>query len=177
MSTRFYLMRHAAADYSGPDQWNTRGWGYDLAPLSEAGRSQANEVVDRVRHLAPEVMICSPTTRTMETAMHLVAHLSIPFRVEFDLHEWVPDLTFAWGGFKDVQRIQQDFDAKDGVRTEGGAENWESFAMMRQRMNCTLLRYATYQRVLVVCHGMVMRALTGQATIANTEILTYRLPE
>ena len=109
--------------------------------------------------------------------MHLVAKLSIPFRVAFDLHEWVPDRAFAWRGIKDVQPLQRDFDGKEGVHSADQPETWESFEMMRTRMHRTLRTYRGYETVLVVCHGMVMRALTGQDRIRNTELIAYQLPE
>lgn len=73
--------------------------------------------------------------------MHLVKQLRLPFHVEFDLHEWVPDLAFDWQGLRDVQRIERDFNTKGGIHSGDRPEQWESFDMMRERMTRTLRKY------------------------------------
>jgi len=166
-------MRHADADYTGPAERNTSGWGFDLAPLSDKGVDQTKKSIHQIKKISPEIVICSSTARALETTMHIISEFNLPFKVEFDIHEWVPDLNFQWKGIEDVLRIERDFNSKDGLHTPSEAENWESFPMMRERMNNALDKYNKYSKILVVCHSMVIRSLTGKKEIGNTEIIEY----
>jgi uncharacterized phosphatase len=175
MKTIFYLMRHAEADYSRPTEWNTRGWGFDLAPLSKKGVKESKLAVASVRKIAPDYIICSSAARALETTAHIIRELGIPFSVEFDIHEWVPDHCFEWSGIADVREIERDFDSKEGVHTQVESERWESFKMMKERMNRTLKKYDHHSKVLVVCHSLLMHSVTGKKSIENTEIIEYQL--
>ena len=168
-------MRHAESDYSGPMRWNAPGWGADLAPLSEKGKEQVRQIVPKIREISPNILLVSPTARTLETALHIVAELQIKFAVEFDLHEWVPDKNFDWRTFEDVLEIQKDFDSHGGEHPDGIEKSWESFSMIRNRVLKVLRKYSELEKVFVVCHGMVMRTLTGKEKIENTEILEYQI--
>lgn len=174
--TKFLLMRHGEADYMGPAKWGTRGWGADLAPLTERGIEEASAAVRRVREWDPSLIVASPMTRAMQTAAIVAHELRVPMRVEFDLHEWVPDRSFAWRDLEDVMRLQEAFVVHNGEWPDGTEQPWEPLSSVRTRAEGVLTRYAhTAPRILVVCHGVVMYALTGQWVIAHTESVEYSL--
>lgn len=173
--TEYVIIRHAEANYRKPMSWNTRGWGADLAPLSVKGRKQAISVISRIRDLNVDIVICSPTTRTLETAMIIIAGQSIPFQVEFDLHEWVPDRSFMWKNLEEVQRIENDFDACKGKIPNGVTKNWESIDEIKARSLKVLEKYVKFNRVLVVSHALVIRSLTGKKKVKNTGIVNFRI--
>lgn len=175
MKTVFYLMRHAESDYSGPGRWNAPGWGGDLAPLSEKGKEQATLIISKIKEINPDILLASPTARTLETALHIVAELPLKFAVEFDLHEWVPDVDFSWRTLEEVLEIQNEFDLGGGEHPADTEKSWETFSMIRKRVLNVFEKYAELEKVFVVCHGMVMRALTGKEKIENTEILEYQI--
>ena len=50
----------------------------------------------QVRPLGIGLIVTSLMTRALQTAALLSRALHVPLAVEFDLHEWVPDLTFSW---------------------------------------------------------------------------------
>lgn len=175
METVFYLMRHAEADYSRPMDWKTQGWGLDMAPLTARGRLQAADCITRALHLQPQFLLCSPTTRTLETALHILPRLRVSFAVEFDLHEWVPDKEFTWRGWTEVEMLLQNFDAAGGEAAPGTTPPWETLSEIRARALPVLRRHAQQERVLVVCHSMLIRALTGHADVRHTEIVPYTL--
>lgn len=151
-------------------------WGFDLAPLSEKGVKQSQLAIKIVRGIAPDYIICSPATRALETAAHIIRELGTPFSVEFDIHEWVPDHCFGWNGIKDVQKLERDFNSKEGKHSAEKQECWESFEMMKARMNRTLKKYDNYSKVLVVCHSLIIQSVVGNNSIKNTEIIEYQLP-
>ena len=108
--TSFLLVRHAEPDYSNPRRWNTLGWGADLAPLTPDGERQAFARAFEILPWNPQVALCSPTTRTMQTALIFRQFIDAPFHVEFDLHEWVPDTSFKWTTYDEVMSLIADLE-------------------------------------------------------------------
>lgn len=64
MTTRLYLIRHAATAHSAEDRFA----GASNVPLSEEGRRQAERLAHRLQIHPPAAIYCSPMDRTMETA-------------------------------------------------------------------------------------------------------------
>ena len=48
---------------------------------------------------------------------------------------------------------------------------------MVRRMKSVLKKYTKYKRVIVVCHGMVIRTIKYQEKIAHAEIIEYILKD
>ena len=68
-----------------------------------------------------------------------------------------------------------EFELYNGVRPAGEVKVWETAESMKRRMNSVFNRYKKYQRVIVVCHGMVIRTIKYQENIAHAEIIEYIL--
>ena len=157
--TTFLLMRHGAPDFSGPDKWTGRGG--DLAPLTAAGEEQVVRQLGRIREFDPEIVISSPMTRALQCALILRAGLSCPFKVEFDLHEWVPDRSFQWRGIEDVKRLQAEFYRLNGEWPPGETRPWEPQSSVRSRGLTVFRKYLGHKRVLAVCHGQIIKSVTS----------------
>lgn len=171
MNTTYHILRHAEADYSKPSEGKTKGWELDLAPLSKTGRKQVSKIVADVEKISPEMIITSPTTRTMETTLILLQHLDAKFRVEFDLHEWIPGFDFEWKNLDDIYHNEKKFESYDGEHQGDDVKNWESLSMIRKRVTTVLDNYSDYSTVLIVCHEKVIRAMTGQVGVASCETI------
>jgi broad specificity phosphatase PhoE len=154
-------MRHAEADYSHAERWNVSGWGADLAPLTPRGLLQIQERLPELLAFQPEIVLSSAISRALQTALEIRPHIHAPFHVEFDLHEWVPRRDFQWRTLQDVMHLQAEYDRNEGEWPKGEECLWESKSMMQARAMRVLERYSHYARVLVVCHGMLIGALTG----------------
>lgn len=159
--TLFLLMRHGQPDYSGPNRWNTPGWGSEMAPLTEIGEQQVNQQVEKIQEFNPQVVICSPAARALHTALVLRPYLQVQFRVEFDMHEWVPDMNFRWRSLAEVEELYSEFKYFKGEWPPEKTLPWETVPHMRRRALNVLRNYLAYQKVLVICHGQLMRAITG----------------
>ncbi len=170
--TTFLLMRHGQPDYSGPNKWNAPGWGSEMAPLTELGQEQVQQQVDRIREFNPQVVICSPAARALHTALVLRPYIKVQFRVEFDLHEWVPDMNFQWRSLAEVDKLYSEFKYYKGEWPSGTTLLWETVPHMRQRAYNTLRKYLDYQRILVICHGQLMRAITG-VEVEKVELASF----
>jgi uncharacterized phosphatase len=171
--TEFLLLRHAEADYSKPMKWKTPGWGADLAPLSDRGIEQAKNCAAEIQKWNPNILLCSPTTRTLQTALIVQSFISIPFEVEFDLHEWVPHRKFQWTCLEDVQKYEREFESLGGMWPQGEEKTWESLSMVRERVISVLNKYTKYKKVVVICHGIVIQSLTGRKNLQNAQSIVY----
>ena len=64
MTTRIYLIRHAATTLSAEDRFA----GATNVQLSDEGRNQARHLANRLSAFKPAATYCSPMDRTVETA-------------------------------------------------------------------------------------------------------------
>ena len=173
--TTFLLMRHGHPDYSSPRRWETRGWGSDLAPLSEAGVEQVTKQLGTVRAFDPEIVITSPMTRALQTALVLRQGSKVPFNVEFDLHEWVPDKTFQWRTLEEIEALESDYERCHGVYPAGEIRLWETTESVRRRVFGVLRRYHAYSRVLAISHAEVIKAVVGVEHIDLAGVVNLEL--
>ena len=60
----------------------------DLAPLSEKGRQQAQELCQNPLLQSADSLVTSAVTRALETASYVTGATGLPLRVEPLLHEW-----------------------------------------------------------------------------------------
>lgn len=174
--TIFYLIRHGEPTYKSVDERNFIGHGRDLAPLTEAGIKGVKETAKDSRLRNCEIIVSSPYTRALQTAAILSKELGIDLEVDIDLHEWIPDIiNFQHKTTKDCIDLCNEFELYNGVRPTGEVKVWETAESMKRRMNSVFNRYKKYQRVIVVCHGMVIRTVKYQESIAHAEIIEYIL--
>ena len=173
--TTFALMRHAETDYTFPNEVKTRGWGFDLAPLAANGKAQVLQKSSEIIQFQPELVLVSPTTRTMHTAMYIrpLIDAGIDFIVEPYLHEWLPDNTFTWDSYATVLEILGELEKNKGEWPQGETRNWESLSMLRERVLKVFDKYLTYKKILVVCHGGVIWSITGVKDVENCEIKVF----
>ncbi len=172
--TTFHLVRHGQADYDLAESRRLIGGMRDLVPLTELGRGQAAQAAERLAALPLQTIISSPMTRAMETAQIISLRLRLPVTVEFDLHEWLPDLSCSFDTRRFVSLQAEDLRLHSGEWPEGQARPWEPLSRVRQRVQSVLERYAHLEHAAVVAHGMVISALTGKE-VSTGEIVDYHL--
>ena len=85
---KIIFVRHGEPDYRELEERSYTGFGIDLAPLSEKGRQQAQELSKNPLLPSAEIIISSAVTRALETASYVVCATGLPLRVEPLLHEW-----------------------------------------------------------------------------------------
>ena len=157
--TDFLLVRHAEADYSFPSKLKTKGWGADLAPLTDLGIQHVKERALYLAEWSPEIVLVSPTTRTMSVALILKDYISAPFKVEFNIHEWIPRLDFNWSSVNDVHEMMRDMELNDFEWPESGDRPWEPYSHIRNRVHAAMRKYLDYERVMLICHEHLIRSL------------------
>lgn len=172
--TTFYLIRHGEPTYEPIDERKFIGHGRDLAPLTERGIRGVKETAkdDRLRNC--DIIVSSPYTRALQTAAILSKELVINLEVDVDLHEWIPDIVnFQHKTTEDCIKLSRDFELHNGVHPENETKVWETTESMKKRMDRVLEKYSKYERVIVVCHDMVIRTIKSKEKIDYAEIAEY----
>ena len=156
---KLVLIRHGEPRY---DEVLERGYphqGYDLGKLTELGEKQAQEVSLDPRLKGATLIVSSPYTRALQTAEIISRLTNFPLTVENDLHEWMPDLDFS--GSSEIAFAYQDYMKHQGKNTPTKIINWESYQTIKKRTHKALIPYLNHEKIIVVCHGIVMTTFTS----------------
>lgn len=144
-------------------------------PLTRAGVAEAEILALRLADEGSlDMIVSSPMTRALQTAMILSRRLQKPVDVELDLHEWVPDLSQQWSGGDVPKHAYEELTACDGEWPPGETREWEPYSSVRRRVSAVLQRYSTFGTVAVVCHSVVIEAMTGVAHTEPCGVVPYR---
>lgn len=173
------FVRHSEPDYSMFDQHDNprlyAGFGRDLAPLTEKGRALAQKVASSPVFAQAQVVIASSVTRALETATYIAQAQQLPLLVEPFFHEWRPDMTGQNASQDEAVLAHRLFLENSGAVPESSPVRYETAAEMRERFLQALEKYQAYDRIVIVCHGMLIRQFVPKETIAYCEILEYTL--
>ena len=173
------FVRHSEPDYSMFDQHDNprlyAGFGRDLAPLTEMGRALAQKVASSPVFAQAQVVIASSVTRALETATYIAQAQQLPLLVEPFFHEWRPDMTGQNASQDEAVLAHRLFLENSGAVPESSPVRYETAAEMRERFLQALEKYKAYDRIVIVCHGMLIRQFVPKETIAYCEILEYTL--
>lgn len=142
--------------------------------MSPKGIAEAEEAVQRLRGTGVRLVLSSPITRALQTAALLSRGLDLPLAVEFDLHEWLPDLSQSYDSVAVALAAAREMDQCGGEWPQGESRQWEPLSSMRKRVQATLRRYMHLDGVIVVCHGTVISGLTGEVVGCSQQVI-YRL--
>jgi broad specificity phosphatase PhoE len=71
----------------------------------------------------------------------------------------MPDTTFS--DRKDLDLAYPEFMAQKGIRTSETVFPWESLEVLSKRTHNAIKPYLKYNKVIVVCHGIVMGTFTN----------------
>ncbi len=169
---KLYLIRHGEPDYEQVTEANYKGFGRDLSRLTSEGIKQAQALAKQPLFNTIELLLVSPYTRTMQTALELTRDKDIPVLVELGLHEWLPDKT----GTK-LERPEQVKTAYHDYLngTQFSDLECESKSDVYQRVESVFQRYesAGYTSLACVTHAEVIRVLTGVEKVAYCGVYTY----
>ncbi|HEL2146430.1 TPA: histidine phosphatase family protein [Streptococcus suis] len=169
------FVRHSEPDYSMFDQHDNprlyAGFGRDLAPLTEKGRTLAQEIASDPIFSQAQVVIASSVTRALETATYIAHAQQLPLLVEPFFHEWRPDLTGQNASQDEAVLAHRLFWENGGAVPESSPVRYETAAEILQALE----KYQAYDRIVIVCHGMLIRQFVPKETIAYCEILEYTL--
>lgn len=160
------FVRHSEPDYSMFDQHDNprlyAGFGRDLAPLTEKGRALAQKVASSSVFAQAQAVIASSVTRALETATYIAHAQQLPLLVEPFFHEWRPDLLGQNASQDEAILAHRLFLENSGAVPESSPVRYETAAEMKERFLQALEKYKAYDRIVIVCHGMLIRQFVPQ---------------
>ncbi len=156
--TQFILIRHGEPRYDEVVDKGIYGMAYNFGRLTDNGINQAKEVAKDVRLSRSQLIISSPFTRSLQTAANIASHVGLDVVVEHDLHEWLPDMNPH--ADIDGQKAFETYMISKGELDRSSGFNYETFDLIKKRMELVLLKYTHLDKVIVVSHGISISSLT-----------------
>ena len=161
------FVRHGAPDYHELEERSYTGFGLDLAPLSEQGRRQAQELCQHPLLRSADLLVSSAVTRALETASYVACATALPLRVEPLLHEWQVYQT----GRENFEKARSLFLENNGALLPSSPIQYETAEGMRARFVDCMAKYRDYQTVVLVAHRMLIRQFVPDETIDFCQVI------
>jgi len=163
--TKIVFIRHGEPDYTHVYARKFIGHGLDLGPLTPNGVEQARSAATDHRLSGAQLIVSSPYTRAMETAAIISRIVNLDIKVEVDLHEWLPDLTFRDSTEKESHRAHIQLRSSRGICPPDFTPPFEDLETIFNRVKNCLVKYLRYEKIIVVCHAKVMRQFAEDPVI------------
>lgn len=114
---KIVFMRHSEPNYSFVEERKYIGHGIDLAQLTENGIKIAENASSDSRLNDAEIIVSSPYTRALQTAAIISKNRQLDIKIELDLHEWMPDLSFQYSSKEQASKANRLCIEQKGVYT------------------------------------------------------------
>ena len=164
---KIIFVRHGEPDYRVLEEHAYSGFGMDLAPLSEKGRKQAQDLCQNPLFQSADLLVASSVTRTLETASYLASAIGFPLRVEPLLHEWQVYET----GIENFETARCLFLENMGELLPNSPVQYETAVEMKSRFLECMAKYREHQTVVVVAHRMLMRQFVPDEKIDFCQVI------
>ena len=164
---KIIFVRHGEPDYRELEERSYTGFGMDLAPLSEKGQQQAQELSKNSLLHSADILVSSAVTRALETAFYVSCATGLPLRVEPLLHEWQVYET----GIENFETARCLFLENKGELLPNSPVQYETAEEMRSRFLKSMRKYRDYQTVVVVTHRMLMRQFVPDEKIDFCQVI------
>ena len=164
---KIIFVRHGEPDYCELEERSYTGFGIDLAPLSEEGRQQAQELSTNPLLPSAEIIISSAVTRALETASYMVCATGLPLRVEPLLHEW----QVYESGIDRFEEARRLFLEHNGELLPNSPVQYETAVEMKTRFLECMAKYREHQTVVVIAHRMLIRQFVANDKIDFCQVL------
>jgi broad specificity phosphatase PhoE len=170
-----YLVEHAEPDWVAMNERKLPGGINDFVDLTPAGIAQSEQAAHELAGVDAARVVSSPMTRALQTAAIVAAALGLPLSVEFDLREWCPDMTYRWTTAAEARTAYNDLMMCGGEWPPGQSRAWEPLPAVQARALRVLKRVASGTGpTIVVCHSVVIQALTGQVMTDHGDVVVTR---
>lgn len=171
---KVYFIRHSEPDYGPVTTAGLTGFGRDLCPLTPRGILLAQKLAQDTIFKRTQLILCSPYTRTLQTATEIIRVNNLPLKVELDLHEWQPDKSGTdIANPQQVRQAYQEYQQYGNTTHPNNHWNYETPNKVKQRVARVLQRYQSYDYIACVTHSEVMRQFGEWKEIEYCEIKTF----
>ena len=158
--TKFVLVRHGEPTY---DELLSLGYEKDKfswAPLTKEGILDVEKTAENEIFKNSDILICSPYTRTMQTASIIGQKYNLKLNPEILLHEWLPSTFNTTEEFVNkIHLAYKEWNLKKENLDFVYSENFESLESVQNRALRVLEKYTNYDKVIVVAHGILISML------------------
>ena len=161
------FVRHGEPDYRELEERSYTGFGIDLAPLSEKGRQQVQELSKDPFLSSAEIIVSSAVTRALETASYVACATGLPLRVEPLLHEW----QVYESGIDRFEEARRLFLENNGELLPNSPVQYETATEMKTRFLECMAKYRDHQTVVVVAHRMLIRQFVPNEKIDFCQVI------
>ena len=168
---KIIFVRHGEPDYRELEERSYTGFGMDLAPLSEKGRQQAQELWQNPLLQSANLLVTSAVTRALETAFYVSCATGLPLRVEPLLHEW----QVYESGIDRFEEARTLFLENKGELLSNSPIQYETATEMKSRFLECMAKYRDYQTVVVVTHRMLMRQFVPDEKINFRQVIACEI--
>ena len=168
---KIIFVRHGEPDYRELEERSYTGFGIDLAPLSEKGRQQAQELSKNSLFDSADLLITSAVTRALETASYVAYATGLPLRVEPLLHEW----QVYESGIDRFEEARRLFLENNGELLPNSPVQYETATEMKTRFLECMAKYRDNQTVAVVAHRMLIRQFVANEKIDFCQVIECEL--
>ncbi|MDP9176316.1 MAG: histidine phosphatase family protein [Gemmatimonadota bacterium] len=161
--TRVVLIRHGEVDFDLLNDSNSifQGARYDLVPLSKRGIEQIELLSEQLSGEDFSLVLTSPYTRNLQSCSLLSRALGLSFRVEPNLHDWLPERDPAiWPTRSEQLARSNEYVACIATGVFPVKPAWETADDIRVRVGAVLNRYCHLESLLVVTHKAVIELLS-----------------
>lgn len=172
----FYLIKHGDPDYSLQRSPFFRGNGRYILPLSPDGISSIKYAASDKRLSGADAVISSSYSYSLQTAAILSKYLNSDLHVEIYLHEWLSDRNGLPKSDQAIIAACDEYSRYNGVypENENNVFDWEDKESVIKRFTGVLKRYRHLDKVVVVCHGIMLHTVIPSVWAKSGEI--FELP-
>ncbi|HKM35535.1 MAG TPA: histidine phosphatase family protein [Lachnospiraceae bacterium] len=158
--TEFMFVRHGEPDYKRFENWCQNTQAKDFAPLSDKGIQQIHETATILRDEHAQLILSSPYTRALESAIILSKVLGLDIVIEPDLHEWQLDMKQNCKN-KLILKLLLLANSKK-VYIPFISKRIESKQHVEDRVLNVLRKYTSYSKVIICGHACMMGYVTDE---------------
>ncbi|RRK11639.1 histidine phosphatase family protein [Lactiplantibacillus garii] len=158
---KVYLIRHSEPTYDQVTAANLHGYGRELGALTTRGIQIARKRAHDPLFKNVQLILASPYTRALQTALEFVRYNDLPLKVELDLREWQPDNTGKRAdNDQQAAAAYQAYLEHPHVRPADCPFHYDTAEEMRTRFTNVLKRYAAnYNCIACISHGEIIHQL------------------
>ena len=173
-----YLMRHGEPTYRDTEAMGLPGMGAELGQLTPEGILQAEEAAKDPRIGDCDLIVSSPYPRALHTAAIVSRQTGCPIEVAIGIFEWLPRIDYTAPTHTEIKAAWQEYKDNAGVHhPDDRYPLWETHAQMRARAKKALqpfLSRTDIGKLLIVCHGGIMRALMNTPALKKIHYCEIR---
>ena len=173
-----YLMRHGEPTYRDTEALGLPGMGAELGQLTPEGIMQAEEAAKHPRIHDADLIVASPYPRALHTAAIVSRRIDRPIEVAVGIFEWLPRIDFSAASHTEIREAWNEYKANGGVhKPDDKYPLWETHAQMRERALKAVAPYLArtdISKLLIVCHGGIMRALMNEPALKKIHYCEIR---